>query len=425
MKVYLDTIGCRLNQSEIEHMAIQFRTAGHTIVQSAAEADWVVVNTCAVTAEAASDSRQHIRQAVKAGAGEVLVTGCWATLDQKAALDLTGVTRVFMNDQKDQLVSNFLDLPQEIFDHEPLAREPLPGLHLRTRAFIKAQDGCDNHCTFCITRIARGRGRSLPVAEILQQIERALKGGAQEIVLSGVHLGSWGSDFEHPLHLADLVKTVLHHSDVSRLRLSSVEPWDLEDTFFRLWEDPRLCRHLHLPLQSGSASVLHRMARKTTPDSYRALVTAARTCASQMALTTDMIVGFPGETESEFEESLAFCQEIQFSAGHIFSYSVRPGTPAARLPGQLSGTIIKARSARLRSAFQQMAEIYREAFTGQSMSVLWESADSLNEQGWRVQGLTDNYLRVSAIAPQSLWNTISTVRLDRPNQTGFDGTIVS
>ncbi len=425
MKVYLDTIGCRLNQSEIEQMAAQFRSAGHTLVQSAAEADWVVVNTCAVTAEAASDSRQRIRQAVRAGAEEVLVTGCWATLDAQAAAVLSGVTRVVVNDRKDHLVADFLDLPLETFDHEPLAREPLPGLHLRTRAFIKAQDGCDNHCTFCITRIARGRGRSLPAAEIMREIASALEGGAQEIVLSGVHLGSWGQDFEHPQHLRDLVQRVLNESDVRRLRLSSVEPWDLDESFFRLWEDSRLCRHLHLPLQSGAAAVLRRMARKTTPDSYRDLIAAARAAAPGMAITTDMIVGFPGETEAEFEESLAFCREINFAAGHIFSYSARPGTPAVRLAGHLSGTIIKARSAQMRAAFQHMAEGYRAEFTGQVMPVLWESADALEDQGWRVQGLTDNYLRVSATAPQSLWNKISPVRLTRPTSTGFDGEIIA
>ncbi|TLN05498.1 tRNA (N(6)-L-threonylcarbamoyladenosine(37)-C(2))-methylthiotransferase MtaB, partial [bacterium] len=156
MKVFLDTIGCRLNQSEIEKFASQFRQAGHEIVNSASAADVVVVNTCTVTSQAASDSRQKVRQAARAGDAEILVTGCWSTLEPQAAMALPGVKQVIANTEKDRLVSGYLHLPEEMFDLEPLAREPLPGLHLRTRAFLKVQDGCDNHCTFCITRIARG-----------------------------------------------------------------------------------------------------------------------------------------------------------------------------------------------------------------------------------------------------------------------------
>ena len=190
MKVFLDSIGCRLNQSEIEAMAAQFRAAGHVVVDSPQGADLVVVNTCAVTSEAASDSRQKIRQAARAGAGEIVATGCWTTLEPQAALRLPGVARAVSNEQKDELVSQVLGLPQAVFDLEPLAREPLPGLRQRTRAFIKVQDGCDNHCTFCITRVARGAGRSRTLAEVLGDVERAVQGGALEVVLTGVHLGS-------------------------------------------------------------------------------------------------------------------------------------------------------------------------------------------------------------------------------------------
>jgi threonylcarbamoyladenosine tRNA methylthiotransferase MtaB len=425
MKVYLDTIGCRLNQSEIELLAAQFRAAGHEMVEQSAEADWVVVNTCAVTAKAASDSRQKIRQAVRTGAREVIVTGCWATLEPSSAVQIAGVTRVVDNDHKEQLVHDFLDLPKEEFDHEPLARKPLPGIHLRTRAFIKAQDGCDNHCTFCITRIARGPGRSRSAREVLADIQAALEGGTQEIVLSGVHLGSWGQDLATPHHLGDLVRTILKETDARRLRLSSVEPWDMDEDFFRLWENPRLCRHLHLPLQSGSASVLKRMVRKTTPQAYTEIVNLARAVCPQIAITTDLIVGFPGETEFEFEESLEYVRQTGFSNGHVFGYSSRPGTAAARMKDLIPGNIQKKRGAAFRAVFAESAAKYREPFTGKVLPVLWESTDEISSRGWRLHGLTDNYLRVSTYFPERIWNQITPVRLIFSTKEGFEGEIES
>src|SRR5512142_3292803 len=199
MKIYLDTIGCRLNQSEIETMARNFRAAGHEIVDSAAGADLAVVNTCAVTNEAAADSRAKIRQIGRAGVPEIVATGCWATLQPRQAKELPNVLRTVPNDRKDHLVSDLLNLRPETFDVEPIAREPLPGLHRRTRAFIKVQDGCDNHCTFCVTTIARGEGRSRPLADVILDIRSALRGGTKEIVLTGVHLGSWGQDLSPSL----------------------------------------------------------------------------------------------------------------------------------------------------------------------------------------------------------------------------------
>ncbi len=430
MKIYLDSIGCRLNQSEIETFASPFRAAGHVIVGSAAEADYVVINTCAVTSEAASDSRQKIRQAARssagrAGAGGIVVTGCWATLDAAGARTLPGVTRVVANPDKDRLVKDLLNLPEEAFDLEPVAREPLPGAHLRTRAFIKVQDGCDNHCTFCVTRIARGAGRSRPLAEVLQDIQAALDGGAQEIVLTGVHLGSWGQDFERAAdkssHLYDLVEGILSRTQAPRLRLSSLEPWDLDEHFFALWSDPRLCRHLHLPLQSGSVQTLRRMARKTTPESFARLVAAARSVSPEMAITTDLIAGFPGESDADFQDCLEYVRQMDFAAGHVFTYSARPGTAAARLTGQVPMEIRKRRNAVLRAALAESSERYRKRFVGAEMDVLWESTDAYGPEGWRLHGLTDNYLRVTAFAPERLWNQLDRVRLAALDGDGLFG----
>jgi threonylcarbamoyladenosine tRNA methylthiotransferase MtaB len=461
MKVYLDTIGCRLNQSEIESMARQFRATGHEIVPSAEFADMAVVNTCAVTNDAASVSRGRIRQIARAGVEQIVATGCWATLQPQQAAALPNVSRVVQNDRKDFLVTDILDLGPETFDLEPLSRQPLPGLHRRTRAFIKVQDGCDNHCTFCITTVARGAGRSRPLGDVIADIRFALAGGAKEIVLTGVHLGSWGQDFSTPasialrqpfdspstgsgwqlrmaaqdgssarrfnagfgMHLRDLVVAILRETDTPRLRLSSLEPWDLDADFFSLWEDARLMPHLHLPLQSGCGSTLKRMARKTTPASFRELVSAARQVMPEAAITTDIIAGFPGETEAEFAESLDFVREMDFAGGHVFTYSPRPGTGAARMGGQVRPEVRKERNHILQAALEESAGSYREKFVGQTVSVLWESTSEVGDSGWQMEGLTGNYLRTRAFAPQPRWNEVDQVEIGQVHGGGLSGII--
>ncbi|MCL4268261.1 MAG: MiaB/RimO family radical SAM methylthiotransferase [Anaerolineales bacterium] len=409
MKIFLDTIGCRLNQAEIESMSRQFRAAGHEIVASAEHADMAVVNTCAVTTQAASDSRGKIRTIARAGVNEIVATGCWTSIQPKEAALLPNVRHVVTNDKKDLLVPQVLNLPPETFDLEPIDRIPIPGLHRRTRAFIKVQDGCDNKCTFCVTTIARGEGRSRPLADVINDVNAALAGDSKEIVLTGVHLGSWGQEMGQ--HLRDLVKALLHETDVKRLRLSSLEPWDLDADFFSLWNDKRLMPHLHLPLQSGSESTLRRMARKTTPGSFRELVHAARAIMPDVAITTDIIAGFPGETDDEFSETLEFVQEMSFSGGHVFSYSPRPGTGAAKMRGQVKPEVGKRRNRILQEAIEESAKSYRERFIGERMSVLWESTTEYGEYGWRMEGWTGNYLRVSAVAPSPRWNELDEVTL--------------
>lgn len=425
MKVFIDSVGCRLNQSEIEAYARQFHAAGHTLVAAPGEADLVVVNTCAVTQAAASDSRQKIRQAARAGAGEIAVTGCWSTLNPGAAAALPGVRTVIPNPDKDHLVADILSLSQEAFDLEPVARQPVPGARLRTRAFIKAQDGCDNHCTFCVTTIARGPGRSWPIQQVLADIRAALDGECREVVLTGVHLGSWGQDLSPALHLRDLVEAVLDSLGEARLRLSSLEPWDLDTGFFKLWGDSRLCRHLHLPLQSGCSATLRRMARKTSPESFAALVSAAREAIPDIAITTDVIVGFPGESRSEFDESLAFVRSMGFAGGHVFTYSARPGTAAARMPGQVPHELRKERNGFMRAAMAESALRYQSSFIDSVLPVLWESATGLGSDGWRMSGLTDNYLRVSAEASRPCWNRITPVRLVGFSEDSLRGQLVN
>jgi threonylcarbamoyladenosine tRNA methylthiotransferase MtaB len=422
MKVYLDMVGCRLNQAEIERMAGQFRALGHTLTPSAEDADLVVINTCTVTSQAASDSRQKIHQAAKAGAGKIAVTGCWSTLQPDQAAALPGVTCVISNEQKDYLVMELLQSPEQTIDLEPIARVSLPGLRHRTRAFIKAQDGCDNQCTFCITTIARGRSISRPLKDVLVDIQAALDGGAKEIVLTGVHLGAWGLDFG--LQLSDLVKGILKETDVPRLRLSSLEPWDLNEDFFSLFVEPRLCSHLHLPIQSGSAATLKRMLRKTTPDSFRDLVASVRGVIPDVAITTDVMTGFPGETDDEFAETMDFVREIDFAGGHVFTYSARPGTAAARMKNQVPHEIRKKRNHILHEAFSEMGKNYRQNFIDRVLPVLWESVTQVSDSGWRVEGLTGNYIRVTASAPEPRWNQMNSVKLSELSDDGMVGEIV-
>jgi len=423
MKVYLDTIGCRLNQSEIETFARQFRIAGHVIVATPAEADLVVINTCAVTQAAVADSRQKVRQAARSGEAEIALTGCWTTLNPAAAARLPGVTRVIPNLKKEQLVSEVLQISPELFDHEFIEREPLPGLRLRTRAFIKVQDGCNNRCTFCVTTLARGESRSRSIPEVLSDIHAATSGGAQEVVLTGVHLGSWGHDFQQVGSLKSLIEHILSESDIQRVRLSSLEPWDIQEDFFTLWQDPRLCRHLHLPLQSGCAATLRRMARKTTPQGFRKLVQSARQAVPDIAITTDIIVGFPGETEAEFTQSMLFVEEMRFAGGHVFTYSARPGTAAAGMPDQVNNLVRKERNSLMRQVLEKSSAAYQSGFIGREFPVLWENATAFGPDGWRLSGLTDNYLRVYSQAPRAIWNEITPVKLEKFEPNGLLGKI--
>jgi len=425
MKVYFDSVGCRLNQAEIEHLASQFSAAGHQIVDTASLADLVVVNTCAVTTEAASDSRGKVRAAARQGDAQIVVTGCWATLNPGAAAMLPGVQRVIPNQSKDLLAEQVLNVPIDQLLAADLVREPLPGSHHRTRAFIKVQDGCNNHCTYCITRIARGESCSLQFTEILPTVQHALAGGVQEIVLTAVHLGVWGRDLFPALSIRDLLKAVLAETSAKRLRLSSIEPWDLDQQFFDLWQDNRLMPHFHLPLQSGSAGVLKRMARNTTPEAYAELVARIRESIPDVAISTDIIVGFPGETDEEFQESVRFVEKMHFSGGHVFRFSPRPGTAAANLPSPVSSSEKKRRAQVMRQCLDASQLAYETEWLGCRVDVLWESARRQDNGGWLMSGLSGNYLRVQAITPSACQNQIATVFLETVTTKGLFGRVIS
>jgi threonylcarbamoyladenosine tRNA methylthiotransferase MtaB len=404
MKVSLHSLGCRLNQSEIETMARQFTAAGHTVADDPARADACILNTCAVTAEAERKSRRRARALARANSNPpVAVVGCYATLRPDASADLPGVAWVVPNTEKEHVV--------EIVAPQPLPRKDAGEgdrwTRLRTRAFVKVQDGCDNHCTYCVVRRLRGSSRSRSVGDVVTEVRALVKDGCKEAVLTGVNLGSYGRDLGQADGLRGLVAALLDHTDLPRLRLSSLEPWDLDETFFKLWESPRLCRQLHVPLQAGCDETLRRMGRRVTTPEFSRLVNAARAAVPDLAVTTDVIVAFPGEGETAFRASYDFVAEMAFARLHVFPYSPRPGTPAARLPGRAPHEKRDARARAMREMGAEHALRFRQRFVGREMAVLWEQRrpDGL----WA--GLTDNYLQVVTRAEESLQNGLTTTRL--------------
>ncbi len=410
MKVYLQSLGCRLNQSELETMARRFTAAGHAVVNDAAQADVCVLNTCAVTAEAEHKSRHRIRALARVNPeAHIAVVGCYATLAPERCADLPGIQWIVPNEEKGTVVDVVgKGEANRIEGTDAIASSlDLPRPYGRTRAFVKVQDGCDNHCTYCVVRLLRGPSRSRPLTEIVAEVQALVEEGGQEAVLTGVNLGAYGRDLALPGGLPALVEAVLADTDLPRLRLSSLEPWDVHEDFFRLWEDPRLCRQLHLPLQAGCDETLRRMGRRTTTAALARLVEAARAAVPDVALTTDVIVGFPGEDEAAFRASHEFVATMEFARLHVFPYSPRPGTPAAGLPGRVGREAAHERARVMRELGAGQARRFRRRFVGREMAVLWEQRQ--RDGLWA--GLTDNYIRVVTRAEGDLHNRLIPTRL--------------
>lgn len=412
MKVHLKMLGCRLNQAEIDMMARQFQAQGHEIVEMPHQADHIIINTCAVTQDAVKSGRKLIKDSHTANPNaEITVTGCHAQIAPHEIQVLGGVSRVIENQHKHAIVKQITGVETPSYDQEPLQRDN-SNASWRTRAFVKVQDGCDNACTFCVTTIARGAGQSRPADDIVQEVIALYAMGYQEVVLTGVHLGSYGHDWGDKHGLKQLVMRLLDETQIPRLRLSSLEPWDIDDDFFTLWRNPRLCPHLHLPLQSGCDATLKRMRRNTTQADFRALMHAARSCIEDLRVTTDVIVGFPQETEEEFAISEAFIHEMAFDGLHVFRYSRRPHTAAARMKDHIAKDIKKQRSQRLLAYAQHAEARFSERYVGHTLPVLWEHVSGATPQGFINVGYTHNYLRVQAIHPRVLTNLITPTNLE-------------
>jgi threonylcarbamoyladenosine tRNA methylthiotransferase MtaB len=434
MRIVVSTLGCKLNQSEMDTLATQLASLGHTVVASPEEADLCVLNTCAVTHVAAQKTRQALRRLHRANPSARLVaTGCYAELSPTELEKLPGVDLVVGNQDKAQLPTLLDSIGSTAGIESPISSLKPPTFRLqpqmaktRTRTFLKIQDGCDNACTYCIIRVARGRQRSRALDGVLAEVRARLAAGYREVVLTGVHIGAYGRDWEAKGTGADLwalVKRILNETEVPRLRLSSIEPWDLPEDSLSIWEDPRLCRHLHLPLQSGCDAVLGRMARRYTTAQFGALVDGARAAIPDLAVTTDVIVGFPGETQEEAAEALSFVRAMGFAHVHVFPYSCRPGTPAAGLPDQVLPAVKAERARAMREIAAASAQEFRGQFIRRTMSVLWESSRR-GEFGPVWSGLTDNYLRVYAVSSENLANRQTAVQLVALTKGGLRGELL-
>jgi len=426
MRIYVSSLGCKLNQSEMDSLAARLAGQGHQVVAAPAEADLCVLNTCAVTHVAAQKSRQALRRLHRDNPQARLVaTGCYAEILPGDLADLPGVEFVVGNQGKERLEERIgLETAGgDLASSTSPILSPVP--RSRTRPLVKIQDGCDNACTYCIIRVARGPQRSRPVAQILSEVQARLAAGHKEIVLTGVHIGAYGRDRYGSGAGADLwalVGRILAETGVPRLRLSSIEPWDLTERAFHLWDDARLCRHLHLPLQSGSDATLRRMARRYTTVEFAALVAAAHAAIPDLAVTTDVIVGFPGETEAEFAGSLSSVQSLGFARVHVFPYSPRAGTPAAEMPDQVPAKVKAERARRMRAVAAASERDFARRFVGRTLTVLWESVrQGTGGPVW--SGLTDNYLRVLTRNPAPLANSLLPTRLVAMGEGGLQGEI--
>jgi threonylcarbamoyladenosine tRNA methylthiotransferase MtaB len=422
MHVHLKTLGCRLNEAELETWAQAFQAGGDRIVTSAKEADLVVLNSCAVTHEAVRKSRQVIRRIHRENpSAKLVVSGCYATLNAEEAARSMGVDLVIANRDKNRLVE---------LTKERLAFELMPSISTepaavalfnrgRQRAFVKVQDGCRYRCTFCIVTVVRGEERSRTLQEIVDEINRLHRQGILEVILTGVHLGGYGSD--RGTDLSRLIAAVLSETVIPRVRLGSLEPWELSESFFRLFENPRFMPHLHLPLQSGCDRILRRMARRCNTTDFARLIEQARSAVPDINITTDIIVGFPGETEQDWQSSLSYIERTRFGHIHIFSYSVREGTKAAGMPDQLPAEIKKQRSRQLHELAQAMKRERMRTCLGRTFPVLLESQPSTAADGIPLCfGYTPNYMRAALRIPEgrNLENQIRSVRLKSLSECG-------
>jgi threonylcarbamoyladenosine tRNA methylthiotransferase MtaB len=424
--INFQALGCRLNEAELETWANQFMQLGHQVTTDAEEADVVVFNSCAVTAQADRKSRQQIGRLQRSNPNaRLVVTGCHASLNPAEVEKYLGVDLVIENQQKDQLVEQALELLGDKADSTGIAEAAVgesPNALLlrgRHRGFIKIQDGCRYRCTYCIVTIARGAERSRSEAEILSEINRLHRQGVQEIALTGVHVGGYGSDNGSSLYR--LLSEILERSEIPRIRLASVEPWDLPANFFKLFENPRLMPHMHLPIQSGSDSVLRRMARRCKTAEFERLVDRAHEAIPLFNVTTDLITGFPGETEQEWRQSIDFVARTGFGHMHIFPFSARAGTKAAGLPDQIEAATKKARSREMHALAAELKQRELTRHIGARVEVLWEQLVNSESAQWL--GYTPYYHKIISTNPQLEAGGISAVNIDSVSLDG--STLVS
>ena len=390
MNVYLDMVGCRLNQAEIDALALELTRRGAKIVPNPGLADTIIINTCCVTKKACADSRKMIRHYRETTQARLISTGCWVSVALEEAAKLSDAA--IANPEKEQL-PEFLMSDSGSTTSRSVAKPNL-GKRSRTRGFVKIQDGCDNSCSYCLTTIARGRSHSKSVDEVLARVQDLEAMGVKEIVLTGVQLGSWGKDFGNSQRLSHLLFEILDQTSIPRIRLSSIEPWDVDQALISVFKDPRLCAHLHIPLQNGADQILRSMRRPIKTSRYLELLEEIRAQTQDLSITTDIIAGFPGETDELFDESFEFIRKCQFNGGHVFSFSPMPGTVAAEMENQVHEAVIKQRARRLIQHFDEQAILTKEKMVGSEVEVLIESRKCFGGKTiWT--GFAENYIKVS------------------------------
>ena len=428
MRTAIYTLGCKVNQYETQAMEAELTRRGHTLVPFDGEADAYIINTCTVTAVSDKKSRQMIRQARKRSPHAIVaVCGCYAQTDPEAVEALEVDLVMGTNDRMgflDRLEALSPDGGQVVDVDDALRRRtferlPAGGLEGRTRAMLKVEDGCVNFCTYCIIPYARGPIRSLPAAEAAAQAAKLADEGYKELVLTGIEISSWGRDLEGKPELMDLIEAVCAAAPECRVRLGSLEPRTITADFCRRGAAiPNLCPHFHLSMQSGCDSVLKRMNRKYDTARYYESVRLLREYFDRPGITTDLIVGFPGETEEEFVQTLDFVQKCAFSAMHIFPYSRRSGTPAAAMAGQCSNAVKEERAHRAGEVARGLRQAWLESWVGQTLPVLFEEEkDGL----WR--GHAPNYTEVF-VSSQGLHNVIRDVKITGLHGEGLLGELV-
>jgi threonylcarbamoyladenosine tRNA methylthiotransferase MtaB len=404
-KVALDSLGCKLNQAETELLARQLVEAGYRLVSPSDKVDVYILNTCTVTHIADRKSRHWLRLAHWRNPDARLVaTGCYAQRVPQELAQIEGVSLVVGNDEKPKLL-RFLEESGLISSsvHVQQGSPANYGDGFRTRAFIKIQDGCDSFCSYCIVPFVRGREKSLPVDEVVAEVRHRISDGYKEVVLTGTEIGSYNYD---GVNLSRLLENILAETNITRLRLSSLQPQEISPELIGLWSDNRLCRHFHLSLQSGSDGVLKRMKRRYSISDYQQAVALIRDMVPEAAITTDIIVGFPGETSEEFEQSYQLCQKMGFARIHVFPYSPRQGTEAARMPGQVGDRAKRQRGQKIGALAKESAQSFSQRFLGRTMPVLWEKQ---NDGVW--SGHTDNYIKVYTKSDDDLTNKLVPVKL--------------
>jgi threonylcarbamoyladenosine tRNA methylthiotransferase MtaB len=421
MRVAFCTLGCKLNQAETESLAHNFSQAGFQLASPGDKADIYIVNTCTVTHIADRKSRHLLRLARRRNPQAfIIATGCYAQRNREEVAQLADL--VVDNKEKERLLTliQTLSLEGRGLGEGDTKQPRVPATSSRTRSLIKIQDGCHSSCTYCIVPVVRSHEYSLPASLIIDEVKQKVADGYKEVVLTGTKVGSYT---DGSARLRDLVQRIIGETSIDRLRLSSLQPSEISPELLALWQDERLCRHFHLALQSGSETVLQRMRRSYSLDQYQRTIDLIREMIPGVAITTDIMVGFPGESDEEFEHSYSFCHQAGFANIHVFPFSPRPDTVAAGMPGQIKDKIKQERNQRMLELARISRRGFYEQFLEQTMPVLWEKETSPGSGIY--SGLTDNYIRIFARSEHPLDNKITPVKLAGFHNRGMRGEFVN